>query len=173
MPDGVVGVLDGGGAQVYVRRGEFLDQRAQGVSLGKSRDLIAKLEVIEDVLYVGREPVEVRCEVGSELLAIGAGSEVAQGELRGVVECLACGLSQGGVLLNHSGLVQLGFHVQDSLLAVFQDCIEPAQHGHRQDHVAVLAAHVQVAQDVVGDTPDVVRDPVQITIAHTYDYPFV
>ena len=38
------------------------------------------------------------------------------------------------------------------------------QHGHRQDHIAVLAAHIKVAEDIVGDAPDVVRDPVELRL---------
>ena len=165
--------LTGDGAQVNVGRGELLDQRAQGVGFGQSRDLVAELEVIEDVLHIGRKPVEVGCEVGRELLAIGAGSEVAQGELGCVVEGLFRRLAQGGILFDYAGLIERQLHVQDGLFAVFQNRIEPAQHGHRQDHVAVLAPHVQVAQDVVGDAPNVIRNPVQVPVAHSYVYPFV
>ena len=61
----------------------------------EARDLVAELEVVEDVLHVGREAVEVGLEVGLELLLAGAGLEVAQRELRGVVERLAGGLRAG------------------------------------------------------------------------------
>ena len=79
-------------AEVDVRVEELLDQRAEGVGLGQAWDLVAELEVVEDVLHVRREAVEVGLEVGLELLLAGAGLEVAQGELRGVVERLAGGL---------------------------------------------------------------------------------
>ena len=49
---------------------------------------VAELEVVEDVLHVGREPVEVGREIRGELLAIGAGAQVPQGEAGGVVERL-------------------------------------------------------------------------------------
>ena len=166
VPDRAVGVVHGGRAQVDVGGGQLLDQRAQGVGPGKPRYLVAELEVFEDVLHAGREPVEPGAEVGLELLAVGAGAQVAQGELRGVVEGLSGDLPQGRVLLDDAGVVEGGLHVQDRLLAVLQHRVEAAQHGHRQDHVAVLAAHVEVAQDVVGDSPDVVRDPVQVAVAH-------
>jgi hypothetical protein len=39
-------------AQVDVRREELLDQRAQRVGLGETRDLVAELELLEDVLDV-------------------------------------------------------------------------------------------------------------------------
>ena len=115
---------------------------------------------------MGEEPVEVRLEVSGELLAVGAGSQVAQGEAGGVVERLPSRLAQGGVLLDHGGGVEGGLHVQDRLLAALQHRVEAAQHGHGQDHVAVLPAHIEVAQDVVGEAPDVVRDPVEVAFAH-------
>ena len=80
MPHRAVGVQHRGWAQVDVGGGQFLDQRAKGVGFGQSRDLVAELEVVEDVLDVGREAVEIGFEVSRELLAIGAGSEIAQGE---------------------------------------------------------------------------------------------
>ena len=45
--------------------------------------------------------------------------------------------------------------------------VEALQHDHRQDHVAVLAAYVEVAQHVVGDSPKEVGDPVDVlVVAH-------
>ena len=167
MLDRAVSVAHRVGAQVDIGRGELLDQRAQGVGAGQTRDLVAELEVFEDVLHVGREPVQVRLEVGGELLAVGAGAQVAEREPGGVVERLSRRLAHGGVLLDHAGVVEGGLHVEDRLLAALQHRVEAAQHRHGQDHVAVLAAHVQVAQDVVGDAPDVVRDPVQVAVAHS------
>ena len=73
---------------------QLLDQRAERIGLGEPRDLVAELELLEDVLHVGREAVEVGLEVGLELLLAGAGLEVAQRELGGVVEGLAGGLAQ-------------------------------------------------------------------------------
>ena len=154
------------GAQVDVGGGKLLDQGAQRVGAGQPRDLVAELEVVEDVLHVGREPVEVGREVGGELLPVGAGTKVPQGEAGGVVERLPRCLAQGRILLDHAGAVERGFHVQDRLLAALQYRVEAAQHGHRQDHVPVLAAHVQVAQHIVGDAPNEVRDPVQVAVVH-------
>ena len=89
MPNGAIGVHDRFRAQVDVGRGELFDERAQGVGPGELGDLIAELEVVEYVLHAGREPVEVVLEVGPELLSVGPGPEVVEGELGGVVECLA------------------------------------------------------------------------------------
>ena len=166
VPDRAVGYVHRDRAQVDVGRGQLFDQGAEGVGAGQPRYLVAELEAFEDVLDVGREPVEPIPEVVLELLGIAAGPQVAEGELRGVVEGLSGDLPKGGVLLDDAGLVEGGLHLQDRLLALLKHRVEPAQHGHGKDHVAVLAAHVQVAQDVVGDAPDVVRDPVEVAVAH-------
>jgi hypothetical protein len=78
-----VRVQHGLGAQVDVRREELLDERAEGVGLREPRNLVAELELLEDVLYVRREPVEIGLEIGLELLLAGARLEVAERELRG------------------------------------------------------------------------------------------
>jgi hypothetical protein len=55
-----VGLLD-------VRVEKLVDQRADGVGSGKGCELVAELEVVEDVLNVGREAVEIVLEIGEEL----------------------------------------------------------------------------------------------------------
>ena len=52
---------------------ELLDELAENVSFGKTVDLIAELEVRQDVLHVGRESIEVGDEVVFELLPRSAG----------------------------------------------------------------------------------------------------
>ena len=166
MPDRAVGVDHRSRTQVDVGRGELFDQGTQGVGLGEARDLVAELEVLEDVLDSRREAVEVVLEVGSELLAAGAGTEVVEGELRGVVERLAGRLTERFLLLDDPLLVEPGLHVEDGPLGGFEDGVEAAQNGHGEDDVAVLAADVDVAEDIVGDAPDVVGDPVEVGGGH-------
>ena len=161
--DRAVAVADRVGAEVHVLRQELLDQRAERVGLRELRDQVAKLEVLQNVLDVRREAVEIGLEVGLELLLAGAGPEVAQRELRGVVERLTGGLSQRLVLLDDPGLVEAGLQVEHLLLARFEHRVEPAQYGHRQDHVAVLPADVDIAQHVIRDAPDEAGDPVEST----------
>ena len=60
-------------------------------------------------------------------------------------------------------LVEELLHVEHVLLGRLEHRVEPAQDGHRQDHVAVFAAHVEVAKDVVGDAPDEARDAVELS----------
>jgi len=40
--------------------------------------------------------------------------------------------------------VERRLHVEHGLLARLKDRVEPAQDRHRQDHVAVLAAYVEI-----------------------------
>ena len=135
IPDRAVSVLYRGWAEVDVQRGDLLDERTQGVGLREPRDLVAELEVLENVLYVGREAVKVGLEVGPELLPARAGPEVAQGELRGVVEGLSRRLPESRVLLDDAGLVEHRLHLEHVRLAVYQHRVQPAQHRHRQDDV--------------------------------------
>jgi hypothetical protein len=94
-----------------------------------------------------------------------------QRKARRVVEGLARCLSQRRVLIGNPGLVEIVFHRQNGLLGRFEHRIEAAQNRHRQDHVAIFAAHVEIAKGIIGDAPDEVRDPVQVSIVHAFDFP--
>ena len=156
-------------AEVDRRVEELLDQRAERVGLREARDLVAELEVVEDLLHVRREAVEVGLEVGLELLLARAGPEVAQRELARC--CRTPGRRPARSAWSWLVMPALSsdrLHVEHGLLGRLEHGVEAAQDGHRQDDVAVLAADVEVAQDVVGDAPDEVRDPVQITVAHNF-----
>jgi len=69
-------VVDTGGREVDLGVDELADERAESVGLRERRELVAEFEVVEDVLNVGREPVEVIHEVGKQLLLAAAGLEV-------------------------------------------------------------------------------------------------
>ena len=97
------------GAEVDGGVEELFDQRAQRIGLGQPRDLVAELEVLEDILHVGRKAVEVGFKVGPELLLAGARPQVAQREVGGVVEGLSRRLAQGLVLVDDPGLVEQVF----------------------------------------------------------------
>ena len=71
-------VVDAGRREVDLGVEELVDQRADRVGLRERRELVAELEVVEDVLDVRREAVEVVLEVGQELLLAAARFEVAQ-----------------------------------------------------------------------------------------------
>ena len=62
--------------------------------------------------------------------------------------------------------VQRGLPVEDGLLGEVERRVEWSEHGHGEDHVAVPAAHVDIAEAVVRDAPSVVGDPVQVGRGH-------
>jgi hypothetical protein len=57
-------VVDAGWREVDVGVEKLVDQSANGIGLGEGCELVAKLEIVEDVLDVGREAVEVVLEIG-------------------------------------------------------------------------------------------------------------
>ena len=137
---------------------ELLDQEAEGIGLDQRRNLVAKLELLQDFLHVGRKAIEVRLEIGPQLLLPGSGPQVAEAEGRRIVEGLAGRLTERRMLVGDTGLVQLGLHPENRVLRRLQDGIQAPNDGHGQDDVAVLAAHIHVAQHVVSDTPDKAAD---------------
>ncbi len=161
---GAVPVQDGPGAEVDRIVQEFLEQEAQRVRFHQRGNLVAKLELLQNLLHVGREAVQVRLEVGSQLLLPPAGCKVAEPEGRGVVEGLAGGLAQRRILVGDAGRVQPGLHPEDRVFRRLQHRVQAADDRHRQDDVPVLAPHVDVPEHVVGDAPDEAAD---VQGAHT------
>ena len=53
---------------------EFLDQATKNVGVEERGELVAKLELVEDLLDIGREAIQIRLEVGLELVRPGASS---------------------------------------------------------------------------------------------------
>ncbi|MEM3453411.1 MAG: hypothetical protein QW835_07310 [Candidatus Hadarchaeum sp.] len=138
--------------------------------LFQAGDLVAELEVVDDLLHVGRESVKVGAKIRLQLLAAGTRLEVAQGELRGVVKRLSGGLSQSSVLVDDPPFVERSFHVEHGLLGGLQYCIQSADHGHRENDVAILAAYIQVAQHIVDNAPDEIGDPGELAVFHVKSF---
>jgi hypothetical protein len=136
------------------------------IRLDEGGDLVTELELVEDLLNVWGEAVEVSFEVRPELLLFGARLEVAERERRHVVEGLSGCLPQRRVLVGDASPVKPLLHIQPGLLGGLQYGIQPADHRHGQDDVSILAAHVDIAQDVVGDPPDEVGDPAKLVLLH-------
>ena len=166
MLDRTIAVDDRSRAEVDVGRKQLLNQRTQCIGLGKARNLVAELEVLQDVLHVGRKAVQVCLKVSFELLLAGAVSQVPQGEPGSVVEGLAGGLPQRLVLVHDASAVQCCLHGEHSLFGRLQFGIQATQYRHRQNNVPVFAAHIEIAQHVIGNAPDVVGDPIQLGLFH-------
>jgi hypothetical protein len=153
-------------AEVDIPVEEFLDEMAQRVGLGESRNLVAELEVVQDVLHVGREPVEIGLEIVLQFLLGGAGPEVAQQERRGVVECLPGGGSESIVLIGDPFSIQRGFHIHYGLFGRLQHGIETTQNGHRQNNIAVFAPYIDITEDIIRYIPNKIREPVELCLIH-------
>ncbi len=69
-PDRTIVVEHRVGAQIDVRVEELLNQGAECISLGQCGDLVAELEVFQDVLDVLRKTIQVVLEVLAELLLV-------------------------------------------------------------------------------------------------------
>ena len=74
------------GAEVNIVGGELLDEAAQNFSIDKRLDLIAELELVQYLLDVSRKAFKVGFEVGPELVLLGPGSQVPEGERGNVIE---------------------------------------------------------------------------------------
>ena len=77
-------------------------------------------------------------------------------------------LSQAGVLIRDSRPIEHFFGVQHVLLAPLQEGVQPPYHRHRQNHVPILAANVQIPQHVIRDAPDEVGDPAELRLVHEW-----
>ena len=137
---------------------ELFDQKTENIIVYQPRNLVAEPEFFQNLLHIGREPVEVGFEVGAQLLLLPDGAKVTQSERGCVVEGLPRSLPQRPVLVGDARLVQLRLHALHRLLGRFQHRVQAAHDGHGQNDIAVLAAHIVVAQHVVGNAPDKIAD---------------
>ena len=154
MSDGTVAVEDRIGREVDFWIQELLDQSAKPIGFGKLGQIIAKFEVTQNVLYVRRESVQVILKVLQKLLLTGPRAQIAEAKTRCVVKRLSRSPAQRLTLFSDSGVVKHFIDVEDGLLSRFKHGIQPPQHAHREDHVAVFAGIEYVAQYVVRYVPD-------------------
>ena len=129
---------------------------------------MTELEVVDDLLHVRREAIEVRLEVLPQARLVRSATQVFQGETRRVVEVLPRGAAQRTVLVRDTRTVERLLHLDHRVAGRLEHAVEAAQHRERQNHVAILAAHVEIAQHIIGDAPDQRNDPgvVDLTTGH-------
>ena len=160
-------VADGARAEVDILVEELFDERAKGIGLRQAWDLVPELEVLQNVLHVRREPVEVDLEVVPQLLLGSPGLEITEAERGGIVEGLTrCRTEERRVLIRNAFLIEGGLHLHDRVFGRLQHGIQASDHGHGKNDVTVLASDVNITQCVVGDTPDEVRQPVELGLVH-------
>lgn len=62
------------------------------------------------------------------------------------------------MLVGDLGCVEMLLHAQHSFFCWLKQSIQTANDRHRQDYIAVLAAHIDIAQHVIGDAPDEIHN---------------
>ena len=143
----VVGKVDG-------RRDEFLDDAVERVGLAHLANLVAQVELRDDLGDVRAESVEVVVEVRLELGGIA--EEALECEFGRVVEDLAGGFAETvRIEESHVRLVLLEIHLgEHRVLGVLEQAVDSPEDEHGQDDVSVFSPDEDVAQAVVGDRPD-------------------
>ena len=147
----IVGEVDPGRRELF----QYLQQH---ILIRHVDDLGAELELIDDLLDVVAEAVQIRLEVGLQNLAIVGGGihQHLQGPGGGIVEDIPGSLFQSfRVQVGESGIIPLKLELlHDGFLARLQQAVESSQHEHGKNDITIFAAHIDVAQAVVGDGPD-------------------
>jgi len=126
---------------------------------------------------IGAEAVEILFDISEqELLVVGGGVvDFPQRPFAGVVEDIAGLMAQGGLLQ----IVQLHFvalktnFFEHGVFGGFEQRIEAAQHHHRQNHIAIFAAHIDITQAVIGDAPDKRNELVVRLVGHEVERCFI
>ena len=151
----VLGVV---GRQVDVGGDELFEDVEQDLLVRHVPHLLLQLEAGDDLFDVVAESAEVFLDVGQQDLLVvrRGGVKLLQGPLAGVVEDVTRGGSQGGVV-QFGGLHLFALEVdlrENVRFRRLQQGVEAAQDDHRQDHIAVFAADIDVAEAVVGNGPN-------------------
>ena len=142
--------------QVHIGRREPGHQLRQCVNPRERVELVAELELVDDLDDVGRKAVKVGLEVCLQLLALVCGRQVGQAEPRGIVEGLPRGGTKGTALVLRGEAIcgEERVLVAHRLAGRFEDGVEASQDAHGEDDIRVLAPLEQVPEYVVGDAPD-------------------
>jgi hypothetical protein len=134
--------------QVDVR--ELLGDEVEQVGLGQAVDLRRKVEVLEYVAHLGRERLDVAAQVLGDVRLVS--HQLLQVEGGRVVEVLARLLEKERSGIEASLGPQREF-MQNRLLGRLQHAVEAAEHGERENDLAVVGLLV-VAAEQVRDGPD-------------------
>ena len=158
--------------EVDVRRYKFFNDCAEDVCLDHSVDLIAELELLQDLLHIWRETIKICFKVRFQCLLLRTAGKVSQTERRCIAKSLSHHVAQCRPLVIDTCCIQLFLHIQDSLFTVLQKSIQTPDDRHRQDHITVLAAHINITQAVVCDTPYKTNYLIMHLIVHISSFPF-
>ena len=149
------------GTEVDILADKLLNDRAENIGLDHGCNLVAELELVQNLLDVGRKAVQIGFKIRLKLLACRTSGQIAQAEGRCVAEGLPCGVAQCAPLVGDPCAVQHFLHVQDLLLGVLQHGVQAADDRHGQNDIAVLAAHIHIPKAIIGDAPDEVGNCIE------------
>jgi hypothetical protein len=76
-------------------------------------------------------------------------------------------LAKRGVLVRDACPIQVSLHIEHGLLGRLKHGVKAAQHRHRQNNVPVFTAYIQITKYIVSNIPYEVRDPAEISVAHS------
>ena len=141
-------IRDDLGVQVDV--GEAGEDEVEQVGAVQAGDLHVEVELVDHLPGAGAEPGDVFPQAAGELA--GVAEQAAEVERAGVVEALT------GDALEHEvgafdALLESLRALEHRWLGLLQHAVQTAQHGEREDHLAVLRLLVVASQEV-GDGPD-------------------
>ena len=159
-------------AEVDVRRYKFFNDCTEDICLDHGVNLIAELELLQNLLHIRRESVKICFKIRFQGLLFRTAGKVAQTERRCIAKSLSSHVAQCRPLVIDTCRIQLFLHIQDSLFTVLQKSIQTADDRHRQDNVAVLAAHIHIPQAVVCNAPYKANYLIMHPIVHISSFPF-
>ena len=158
--------------EVNIRRYKFFNNCAENVCLDHGIDLITELELLQNLLHIRREAVKICFKIRFQCLLLRTAGKVAQTERRRIAKSLSHHVAQCRPLVIDTCRIQLFLHIQGSLFTVLQKSIQTPDDRHRQDHITVLAAHINITQAVICDTPYKTNYLIMHLIVHISSFPF-
>ena len=82
------------GTEVNIRGHELFNHRTENVRLNHGIDLIAELELLQNLLYIRRESVKICFKIRFQGLLFRTAGKVTQTERRCIAKSLSCGIAQ-------------------------------------------------------------------------------
>ena len=153
--------------QVDIRRSELLDDRTKDIRVHHRVDLVAELELFQYHLDIRRKTIKVSNEVCFERLCLCAAGQILQKERRRIAKCLSRCIAQRRPLIAYLGGVKMLLHCQHCGFCYFQHGVQTTDDRHRKDYVAILAAHINIAQAVIRNSPNKTYYLIVYLIIHT------
>ena len=153
--DFVTILIDNGvDGEVYIGVGEFGDKRTEAVGLGEVVDLLAQVELVDNVENILAVTVQVVNHVRFEPCGVGFVEKRLQGKLRGIIERITAFGTKYRVLAGEDAeLVKLLLLFKYLFFCGFEQNVNPAKDHHRHYDVLILAFLESMYKNIVGDVP--------------------